>query len=167
MDSIVHSTATLTVIASIAVAIAGFSGVVVALTGKTAESFDRAERLNLRILLQVSAFALLFSLVPLILHRALPPDLAWRVAMLLYGSVHVLDAGFFALKSVRLQAPSTAQKLAPFVGLTIAVGQLFVGAMAPIGWVEVFYLLVLLWHLGIAGMGFINLTFASRVARTE
>ena len=50
-------------IASIAVAIAGFSGVVVALTGKTADSFGRAERLNLRILLQVSAFALLFSLV--------------------------------------------------------------------------------------------------------
>jgi hypothetical protein len=165
VDSIVHSTATLTVIASIAVAIAGFSGVVVALTGKTTDSFGRAERLNLRILLQVSAFALLFSLVPLILHRALPPDLAWRVAMLLYGVVHVVDAGFFALKTRRLRAPSIAQKLAPLAGLIIAVGQLIVGAMAPIGWVEVFYLLVLLWHLGIAGMGFINLTFASRGSR--
>ena len=165
MDSIVHSTATLTVIASIAVAIAGFSGVVVALTGKTTDSFGRAERLNLRILLQVSAFALLFSLVPLILHRALPPDLAWRVAMLLYGVVHVVDAGFFALKTRRLRAPSIAQKLAPIAGLIIAVGQLIVGATAPIGWVEVFYLLVLLWHLGIAGMGFINLTFASRGSR--
>ena len=167
MDSIVQSTDTLTVIASIAVTIAGFSGVVVALTGKTAERFDQAERLNLRILLQVSAFALLFSLIPLILHRVLPLDLSWRVAMLLYGSVHVIDAGFFVLKTGRLQAPSMAQKLAPLVGLTIAVGQLIVGAMAPIGWVEVFYLLVLLWHLGIAGMGFINLTFASRDPRTE
>ncbi len=165
MDSIVHSTATLTVIASIAVAIAGFSGVVVALTGKTTDSFGRAERLNLRILLQVSAFALLFSLVPLILHRALPPDLAWRVAMLLYGVVHVVDAGFFALKTRRLRAPSIAQKLAPLAGLIIAVGQLIVGAMAPIGWVEVSYLRVLLWHLGLAGMGFINLHFASRGPR--
>jgi hypothetical protein len=166
VDSIVQSTATLTVIASIAVAIAGFSGVVVALTGKTADSFGRTDRLNLRILLQVSAFALLFSLVPLILHRALPADLVWRVSMLLYGTLHVLDAGFFALKTRRLRTTSMAQKLAPWAGLTIAVGQLIVGAAAPIGWVEVYYLLVLLWHLGIAGMGFINLTFASRGPQT-
>ena len=116
MDSIVYSTGTLTVIASIAVTIAGFSGVVVALTGKTTDSFDAIERLNLRILLQVSSFALLFSLVPLIVHRAVDSETAWRVSMLLYGFVHILDAGFFMLKAQRSGAPSRLQVVGPGSG---------------------------------------------------
>ena len=60
MDPIVYSTDTLTAIASISIAIAGFSGVVVALTGGAAGSFGPVERLNFRILLQVSALALFF-----------------------------------------------------------------------------------------------------------
>ena len=46
MDSVVYSSSTLTVIATIAITIAGFSGVVVALTGKSADSFSPIERLN-------------------------------------------------------------------------------------------------------------------------
>lgn len=162
MDSIVYSTPTLTVIASIAVAIAGFSGVVVALTGKTAASFSALERLNLRILLQVSAFALLFSLVPLILHRAFEPATAWRTSMLLYGLVHLMDAGFFLLKTRKLNSPSRLQRLAPAIGSAIAVVQLVLGLVGSIKFVELVYLLVLLWHLAIAGMGFVHLIFASR-----
>lgn len=162
MDDIVYSANTLTVIASIAVAIAGFSGVVVALTGKTADSFGSLERLNLRILLQVSALAMLFSLVPLIFHRAFEADVAWRISMLLYGFVHLVDAGFFLLKTRQLTKRSRMQTLAPIFGFGIAVVQILVGIMGSIGVVEVAYLLVLVWHLAIAGMGFVNLIFASR-----
>ena len=162
MDVIPYSSNTLTVIASIAVAIAGFSGVVVSLTGRTAGSFSAVERLNLRILLQVSAFALLFSLLPLILHRALEPASAWRVSMLMYGFVHIADAGFFVLKTQRVSARSRLQRLAPTIGFGIAVAQIALGFFGSISLVEVAYLLVLVWHLAIAGMGFVNLIFASR-----
>jgi hypothetical protein len=162
MDSIVQSTPTLTVIASIAVAIAGFSGVVVALTGKTTDSFDAVERLNLRILLQVSSFALLFSLVPLIAHRAVDSELAWRISMLLYGFTHILDTGFFIVKAGRSGTPSRLQVIGPRIGFSIAVVQIALGLFGPVSTVEVFYLIVLIWHLAIAGMGFVNLTFASR-----
>ena len=162
MEPMVYSTATLTVIASIAVAIAGFSGVVVALTGKTAESFSALERLNLRILLQVSAFALLFSLIPLILHRALEPAVAWRISMLLYGFVHLVDAGFFAVSTRKLGSASRLQRIAPAAGVSISVVQVSLGFFGSITLVEVAYLLVLVWHLAIAGMGFVNLIFASR-----
>lgn len=162
MESTVYSAATLSVIASIAVAIAGFSGVVVALTGKTTKSFSALERLNLRILLQVSAFALLFSLIPLILHRALESATAWRLSMLLYGFVHLVDAGFFTVRSVRLESASTVQRLAPAAGFAIAIVQITLCFFGTISLVEVTYLFVLVWHLAIAGMGFVNLIFASR-----
>ncbi len=162
MESIVHSASTLTVIASIAIAIAGFSGVVVALTGKTTERFDPVERLNLRILLQVSAEALFFSLMPLIAHRAFDSDTAWRLSMLLYGSVHVLDAGYFVVRTLRSHSRSRVQLLMPILGTCIAVVQLIIGVIGSIVLVEVAYLLVLTWHLAIAGMGFVFLIFASR-----
>lgn len=44
----------------------------------------------------------------------------------------------------------------------VATGRLALGFFGPIAFVEVAYLLVLVWHLAIAGMGFVNLIFASR-----
>jgi hypothetical protein len=151
----------LAIIASVAIAIAGFSGVVVALTGRTTASFGAMERLNLRILLQVSALALLFSLVPLILHRVFPAPEAWRIAMLLYGGVHLCDAGLFILKTRTSSDLSVTQRVAPILGAGIALLQLTLALLAPPVAVEVGYLSVLIWHLGIAGMGFVNLVYAS------
>jgi len=167
VESIVYSANTLTVIASIAIAIAGFSGVVVALTGRTTDRFDPVERLNLRILLQVSSEALVFSLVPLIAHRAVDSDTAWRFSMLLYGSVHLLDAGYFVVRTLRSNSRSFIQLVMPILGSCIAVGQLIIGIIGSIVAVEVVYLLVLIWHLAIAGMGFMFLIFASRKLDTD
>jgi len=162
VNSIVYSIEFLAAVAGISITIAGFSGLVVALTGRSAEKFTPVERLNLRILLQVSALALFFSLLPLILHRAFEPDIAWRISMLLYGCTHVADAGFFILKTRGTHARSIMQNLAPMIGIIIAGSQLIVGVLAPITIVEVLYMAVLLWHLAIAGMGFVKLVFASR-----
>jgi hypothetical protein len=164
MDSIVYSTDTLTVIASIAIAIAGFSGVVVALTGKSTGDFSRVERLNLRILIQVSSLALFFSLLPLILHRAFEPAAAWRISMLFYGAAHLADTTFFVLRTRSSKARSRLQKLTPLIGFGMALSQLIIGTLGSIVLVEVVYLFVLVWHLAIAGMGFINLVSASRDA---
>ena len=160
MDSIVYSTDTLAVIASVAIAIAGFSGVVVALTGRTTDTFGQVERLNFRILLQVSALALLFALVPLILHRAFEAPQAWRISMALYGMAHLLDAGFFVARTWSSTALSRLQRVAPRAGITIAAIQLLLVVFADTTVIEVAYLLILIWHLAIAGMGFANLVFA-------
>jgi len=162
VNSIDYSIEFLTAIASISITIAGFSGVVVALTGRSTEKFTPLERLNLRILLQVSALALSFSLLPLILNRAFDANVAWRISMLLYGGVHLADASFFALKTRNTGARSIIQKLAPMIGIIISVSQLVIGVLASIITVEVVYMFVLLWHLAIAGMGFVKLIFASR-----
>ena len=162
MNSTIYASDLLIVIASIAITIAGFSGVVVALSGRSTNSFDPVERLNLRILLQVSAFALLFSLVPLILQRALEADTVWRVSMFVYGSAHIFDAGYFVFRTRSSKAKYNAQKFAPIIGLLIAAYQLIIGSLGNIVLVEISYLIVLLWHLGIAGMGFVNLVFSSR-----
>ena len=167
MELVVHSTDTLAVIASVAIAIAGFSGVVVALTGRTADSFGAVEKLNFRILLQVSALALFFALVPLISHRAFEPPLAWRISMILYGAVHLCDAGFFVLRTRDSTTLSPLQRVAPRIGVVIAVMQLLLVVLGNTIVIEVGYLLVLLWHLAIAGMGFANLVFASRATDRE
>ncbi len=162
MDPIVYSTDTLTAIAGISIAIAGFSGVIVALTGRSVESFGPVERLNFRILLQVSALTLLFSLLPLILHRAFEPVMAWRISMMLYGAAHLVDAGYFVLRTRSAHAHSQMQNLGPIIGICIAVCQLIIGVIGPIIIVEVMYLFVLIWHLAVAGMGFVKLVFVSR-----
>ena len=61
----------LVLVAELAVAIAGFSSVVVALGRRPVAEWLPGEQRNLRILLQVSAIAILFSLFPLILQRAI------------------------------------------------------------------------------------------------
>lgn len=162
VSSVVYSIEFLTAIASISITIAGFSGVVVALTGRSTEKFTPVESLNLRILLQVSALALFFSLLPLILHRAFDTNVAWRISMLFYGGIHLLDAIFFALKTKKSGANSKVQIFAPTTGIMIAISQLVIGIFAPINIIEVAYMVVLLWHLTIAGMGFVKLVFASR-----
>ena len=162
MEANIYSTDTLTAIAGVAIAIAGFSGVVAALPGQSADKFGPLERLNFRILLQVSALALFFSILPLIVHRALDANDAWRFSMLFYGLVHLADAAYFANKVRGANAPSRIQILAPLIGLVIATTQIFVGVYATITTVEVLYLFVLLWHIAVAGMGFLKLVFSSR-----
>lgn len=162
MVPIIYSADALTAISNISIAIAGFSGVVVALTGRSAESFRPVERLNFRILLQVSALALLFSILPLILHRAFEPSLAWRISMMLYGVLHIADAGFFIWKTRSTDTKSYVQHAAPIIGICIAISQVVIAAIGSVIVVEVFYLFVLIWHLAIAGMGFMKLVFASR-----
>lgn len=161
MDANFYSTDTLTAIAGVAIAIAGFSGVVAALPGQSADNFGPLERLNFRILIQVSALVLFFSILPLILHRAFDPNDAWQFSMIFYGLVHLIDSAYFANRAMNTNAPSRIQKTAPIIGLLIATTQLIVGVYANIILVEVVYLFVLLWHLAIAGMGFLKLVFSS------
>ncbi len=87
----------LTVIAEIGVALAGFSGIVVALRQRTVESWSPAEIFRLRLMLYASVSTFLFALLPFIpYHLGASPSLTWSVSSLvlavLFGSALILPA---------------------------------------------------------------------------
>lgn len=85
----------LVVVAELAVAIAGFSSVVVALDSRAVREWSPARRYNLRVLLQMSALAVLFALLALFLERATEGVAFWKWALGAYGIAHLIDAGSF------------------------------------------------------------------------
>ena len=144
----------LVLVAELAVAIAGFSSVVVALGRRPVADWMPGEQRNLRILLQVSALAILFSLFPLILQRAISTPALWNLALLVYGVAHAVDASTFLFRPV----PGESQ-IPPAIGVGLALFSIAAAALGSATFAEVTYLCVLVWHLGVAGMGFAVLVF--------
>ena len=150
---------TLVLIAEIAVGLAGFSSVVVALDNRAVRDWSAVRRFNLRILLQVSAVAIFFSLFPLIFERVIEPPTSWRWACAAYGMVHLIDAGTFALR-LPIGA-DLAPRVTSRAGVLIALCQLSVAALGSLQACEVTYLIVLVWHLSVAALGFALLVYSS------
>ena len=151
---------TLILIAELAVAVAGFSSLVVALQRRDVRNWDAIQRLNLRILLQVSAVAIFFSLFPLLLERVVPQPTSWRWALWVYGLYHVVDVSSFILGS-----PPQVQimhRVVQAIGLLIAIGSLIAAAFGSLLVAEVYYISMLIWHLGVAALGFALLIFGGR-----
>jgi hypothetical protein len=151
---------TLVLVAELAVAVAGFSGVIVAVENRSVASWPDLQRFNLRVLLQVSALAIFFSIFPLILERVIPQPASWRWALWVYGIVHLVDVASFMLRS-----PAGVGALHSFlqrVGLLVALSSLLVAGLGSLLFAEVFYLGALVWHLGVAAMGFALLLFDDR-----
>ncbi len=87
----------LTVIAEIGVALAGFSGIVVALRQRSVESWSVPEVLRLRLMLYASVSALLFALLPFAPHHlGASPAVTWSASSLvlaaLFGFVWILPS---------------------------------------------------------------------------
>jgi hypothetical protein len=155
----VESHDTLVLIAEIAVGLAGFSSVVVALDNRAVRDWSVVRRFNLRILLQVSAIAIFFSLFPLIFERVVEPPTSWRWACFAYGTVHLIDVGTFALRlPIDAEFPP---RLTSRMGVLIALCQLLVATLGSLQACEVTYLTVLVWHLSVAAMGFALLVYSS------
>jgi len=155
----------LTTIAEIAIAIAGFSSVIVALSPKPISQWSPIERFNFRILLQVAAVTVFFSLIPLVLHRTLSFDIAWRVALIFYGVVHLADVSSFLFRFP--DHMPTVPKITSIIGLSIAMSQLVIGVANVTGLIELIYLIGLLWQLAISFMGFALLIYHVRTDQTE
>jgi hypothetical protein len=156
----VESSETLATIAEIAVAIAGFSTIFVGLSGRGARAWTRLEALNLRILLQVSALAVLFSLVPMVADRALEPSQVWVVSGALYGVGHLVDVSSFVFR-MPIEA-SPINRGTGYAGFGIALVQIASVVFGSASTVEWIYLSVLIWHLAVAATGFGVLIFASQ-----
>jgi len=153
----------LAIIAQVAVAIAGFSSVVVAMDTRAVRTWSVFQRHSLRVLLQVSAVTLFFAIFPLILARAVEGPTAWNWALAIYGIVHVIDATSF-IRGMPKHLPPL-NRILPLVGLTIAVSSVLAAWLTSARVAELFYLLQLVWHLGISSMGFALLVIGDPDAR--
>lgn len=131
-----------------------------ALSNRHLQHWTDVARFNFRVLLQVSAIAIFFALLPLVLMQLWQEPIAWRVALLVYGIVHVADIGSFVIK-----LPSGVPGLVKVnitIGLIVAGSQIFV-ASAPLSRYVVFiYTVALLWQLYIAFLGFAMLLYGAR-----
>ncbi len=115
------------------------------------------QRFNLRVLLQVSALTIFFSIFPLILERVVAQPASWRWALWVYGLVHLTDVSSFILR--RPPEMKDRQRVTQHIGLALALTSLAVAALGSLLLAEVVYLSMLVWHLGVAAMGFALLLF--------
>ncbi len=156
---------TLVIIAEVAVAIAGFSSVVVALDNRAVRNWTPFQRHNLRVLLQVSALTIFFSIFPLILQRVLDSPSSWKWALGVYAAVHTIDVSSF-IRALPKNLP-VANRIFPYFGLSLAITSIIVAWLASPLTAEVLYLCNLVFHLCVAAMGFAFLVMGEREADTS
>jgi len=144
-------------IAEIAVAIAGFSAVVVVLRKKPIREWHAYDRFNLRMLLQVAALTIFFSILPFGALAVLDSPVAWKVSLLVYGFVHLLDVSSFIV--FYPHEWKRVNRFAAGVGVLIALVQIASGLFAAEGAIQVIYLMALVWHLAISSLGFVSLVY--------
>ncbi len=147
-------------IAEIAVALAGFSSIVVMLNARPIKEWDGTDRLNLRLLVQVSALTIVFALFPSILVIAVQAPELWTYALFAYGLIHIIDVSSFLLNMTK-ETPNVFRNAA-ICGAVIALTQLLVAWFGNSVAKETAYLGTLLWHLGVVFMAFILLLYSVR-----
>jgi hypothetical protein len=123
------------------------------------------DRLNFRILLQVSAVTAFFAIIPFPMHVLFEADAAWRASLLIYGIFHVFDVGSFILKLPKEALP--INRVLSRMGLIVAMAQIVVGIFSGSTVVEFTYLAALVWHLSVAFAGFVILIYAIRGVSTD
>lgn len=140
----------------VAIAIAGFSGIVAAVGQRGAGHWNEADQLRLRILLTASGAGMGFAFLPFLLVDLIDPSLVWRIAS---GLLAVSLAGISIL---RLRQASAT-------GISVAIGFHPSRVMLQIAVISMLlanalwfasssvYVLGVLWNLFIAFMTFVTL----------
>ena len=147
----------LTLTAELSVAIAGFSGVIVALESRSVKSWTPLRRRDLRVLLQLSALALVFSLAPVLAYPVFDDAAFWKWALAMYGVAHLADVASFLVRQ-----PDGARTGPVYAGFVVALLQLLVAGLGSGVVPELVYSGSILWHLGGAAMGFVFLIWGTR-----
>ncbi len=80
-----HSAGLMYTIAQIAVALAGFSAIIVALNQKPVREWDLADQVNIRLLIQLSIAVIFFSLLPSLLSIFLKRNDIWLCSLWAYS----------------------------------------------------------------------------------
>jgi hypothetical protein len=152
-----HSADLMFVIAQIAVALAGFSAIIVALNQKPIREWVLMDQVNIRLLVQLSIVVIFFSLIPSLLAISIPVSDVWFYSLWAYGLIHLADAGFFLFfKSKR--AP-TIFRIVAACGIIVALAQIAIAWFSGDVVKESAYVFTLIWHLGVIFMAFILLLY--------
>jgi hypothetical protein len=155
-----ESSSLMLTIAQLIVGVAGFSAIVVTLNPTPIREWDDTDKFNLRLLIQVSIFAILFSIVPSILAVSLEPSAVWKYGLWAYGLLHVADVSFFLFNMTR-ETPVVFRNIA-ICGLFVALAQVGIAWLGNDTSRETMYLFTLTWHLGVVLMAFILLLYQVR-----
>ena len=147
-------------VAQIAIGLAGFSAIIVTLNPKPIREWDVTDRLNLRLLIQVSFAVLFFSLLPFILAVPFGIEVSWFYGLWLYGLYHVVDVSSF-LFGMTKETPSIFRTTA-FVGVFVAASQVGVALLGTPILRETAYVATLGWHLCVIFMAFVLLLYQLR-----
>jgi hypothetical protein len=146
--------------AQLAIALAGFSAIVVTLNSRPVREWDDTDRLNLRCLLQVSIYVFVFSLFPFLLAVSLDEAAVWKYALLTYGVFVTFDASFFLIKMTR-DSPALFRN-AGIGGIVVGLLASGMGLLGNGAARETMYLIALFWQLGIVVMSFLLLLYQVR-----
>lgn len=150
-------------IAEIAVALAGFTGIVVVL-GSRGDVWDDSEILRLHTLLRASLSALFCSFVPLVVTEiGLEAVGVWELSALIIGSVMAVNLVIFGVRSRGTVLP-LSQRMYFVGGAVISLG-LFSAAAGVLENGSLAVLVGLLWQLFIAAQNFVQLLVSGVVAR--
>ena len=160
---------TLQTIAELSIALAGFTGVVVALGRRGQGEWAAVERARLESLLQAAVGGVVFSIAPSVaLSAGVSDDTIWRVGNAVLCVVHALGA----LRFLRQIGPETWQRGEPErilivllpIPAVLILGQFSVAVGILSGFGPFFYLATLLWVLVVGLLQFVFLLIRTRPA---
>ncbi|MEN8159071.1 MAG: hypothetical protein ABFS41_03255 [Myxococcota bacterium] len=153
----------LQIIAEVAIALTGFTGIVVALRGREPQSLEGFAGIRFRILLIASLLALACALLPFFCHHlGASPAVTWTVcsAVIVLVMVPIVVHDVRAFRGFSAEIPLLDRRLAPFIGV---VGLIVWGAqIANVLTLHTFaaYLTAPLWFLGFSALQFARLLLA-------
>ena len=153
-----HANDLLTTLAQLGVALAGFSGVVVALGARARGEWSPRERGLLRVLLERSGAVVLWSLLPLLLLAA---ELTERRVWFLSSTSWVIVQGAYLVRGVRLVVKNPSIRRERTFLIPSFVGTVAVLAMqiTNLFWLRVAWphLAAIMWHLALSFVVFVQL----------
>ena len=149
---------TLTTVAEVAIALAGFTGVVAVLGNRRTHDWSPEERLQLRTLVETSLTALFASFAPAVLFLALDSEpVVWRSANLFLGALHLANLIAFLRRATDAK-PTASQKGLLVIGIAMILAH-FLTAGGLIPWYVLIFLVGLLQQVFIAALNFVLLLF--------
>jgi hypothetical protein len=149
--------------AQIAIGLVGFTAVIVTLNPKPIREWEMTDRVNLRILVQVSFVLLFFCLLPYVLAVSLGPDDVWFYGLAAYGIIHVVDVGSFLLNVTK--EALLIWRVSACAGFLIALSQVGIAFLGNAVMWETAYVATLIWHVYVIFMAFVLLLYQMRKSK--
>jgi hypothetical protein len=150
---------TLSTIAEVAVALAGFTGVVAVLGRRSSGGWSAEELLQLRALVETSLTVFFVSFVPAILSSVVDSEAAvWRWSNGVLAVAHLANLASFFLRTTRGAAPTVGQRISGVFGAAFVLLHL-TAAVGILAWAAPLVVLGLLGLLFVAAQNFVLLLF--------